>query len=169
MFGIEVSRLARNKLEWFQLLDLCRVHEVAIIEDRSVYLPDREDDDMVLGIKGTLSASELAAHRARMEGGRRNKAQRGALYWRVAAGFVRRGETIRKDPGQRVQGAIEEVFRTFREAGTARQAAALLRDREIALPVRDHSEGRRWRAADWEPAAVAPKARPRQVRQAGPR
>ena len=40
VFGIEVSRLARNKLEWFQLLDLCRVHEVAIIEDRSVYLPD---------------------------------------------------------------------------------------------------------------------------------
>ena len=26
VFGIEVSRLARNTIEWFQLLDLCRVN-----------------------------------------------------------------------------------------------------------------------------------------------
>ena len=26
VFGIEVSRLARNTVEWFQLLDLCRMH-----------------------------------------------------------------------------------------------------------------------------------------------
>ena len=149
LFGIEVSRLARNTVEWFQLLDLCRVHEVAVIEDSQVYLPSRDDDELVLGIKGTLSAAELSVLRARMEGGRRNKALRGALYWRVAAGFVRSGETVRKDPDQRVQGAIEAVFGTFREAGTARQAAALLRDREIELPVRDHSEG----VIRWQPAS----------------
>ena len=49
VFGIEVSRLARNTVEWFQLLDLCRVHDVAIIEDRNVYLPQRADDELVLG------------------------------------------------------------------------------------------------------------------------
>lgn len=150
VFGIEVSRLARNTVEWFQLLDLCRVHEVAIIEDSQVYLPSREDDELVLGIKGTLSAAELSVLRARMEGGRRNKALRGALYSRVAAGLVRSGESVRKDPDQRVQSAIEAVFETFREAGTARQAAALLRDRGIELPVRDHSEGViRWQAASY--------------------
>ncbi len=151
VFGIEVARLARNTVEWFQLLDLCRVHAVAIIEDSQVYLPSRDDDELVLGIQGTLSASELSVLRARMEGGRRNKALRGALYWRVAAGLVRSGETIRKDPDQRVQGALLAVFRTFREAGTARQAAALLRDRDIELPVRDHSAG----LTRWQPASYS--------------
>ncbi len=149
LFGIEVSRLARNTVEWFQLLDLCRVHEVAVIEDSQGYLPSRDDDELVLGSKGTLSAAELSVLRARMEGGRRNKALRGALYWRVAAGFVRSGETVRKDPDQRVQGAIEAVFGTFREAGTARQAAALLRERGIELPVREHCEG----VIRWQPAS----------------
>ena len=50
VFGIEVSRLARNTVEWFQLLDLCRVHEVALIEDSVVYLPSRNDDELTLGI-----------------------------------------------------------------------------------------------------------------------
>ena len=36
------------------------------------------------GIKGTVSAAELSVLRARMEGGRRNKALRGELWSRVA-------------------------------------------------------------------------------------
>ena len=151
VFGIEVSRLARNTVEWFQLLDLCRVHEAAIVEDGHVCLPQRADDELVLGFKGTMSAADLSVHRARMEGGRRNKALRGALYWRVAAAFERSGETIRKHPDQRVQGAILAVFAAFREAGTARQAAMLLRERDIELPVRDHSAG----VILWRPASYA--------------
>ena len=50
VFGIEISRLARNTIEWFQLLDLCRVHDVAIIEDSHVYLPSRDDDSLILGL-----------------------------------------------------------------------------------------------------------------------
>ena len=150
VFGLEISRLARNTVEWFQLLDLCRTHDVAIIEDNHVYLPSSDDDSLILGIRGTISASELSILRARMEGGRRNKALRGALYWRVAAGFVREGDTIRKDPDQRVQASIAAVFSAFREAGTARQAAVVLRDRDISLPVRDHSSGALlWRAASY--------------------
>ena len=149
VFGLEISRLARNTMEWFQLLDLCRTHDVALIEDSHVYLPSSDDDSLILGIRGTMSASELSVLRARMEGGRRNKALRGALYWRVAGGFVREGDGIRKDPDQRVQASIIAVFRAFREAGTARQAAALLRDREISLPLRDHSSG----ALEWRPAS----------------
>ena len=149
VFGIEISRLARNTIEWFQLLDLCRVHDVAIIEDSHVYLPSRDDDSLILGIKGTMSASELSILRARMEGGRRNKALRGALYWRVAAGLVREGDRIRKDPDQRVQSAILEVFRMFREAGSGRQTAARLRDMDMELPVRNHSSG----TIEWQPAS----------------
>ena len=50
VFGIEVSRLARNTLEWFQLLDLCSWGGTVIVEDAHVYAPGRNDDDLVLGI-----------------------------------------------------------------------------------------------------------------------
>ena len=50
VFGIEVSRLARNTVEWFQLLDLCRRSNTVIVEDTHVYAPGRNDDDLVLGI-----------------------------------------------------------------------------------------------------------------------
>ena len=104
VFGIEVSRLARNTIEWFQLLDLCRVNDTVLVEDSQVYAPGREDDGLILGIKGTFSATELSVLRARMEGGRRSKAQRGELYASVVCGFVREGNGIRKDPDFRVQG-----------------------------------------------------------------
>ncbi len=151
VFGIEVSRWARNTVEWFQLLDLCRVHEAALIEDASVYWPQRSDEELVPGFQGTLSAADLSVQRTRMEGGRRNKALRGALHWRVAAAFERRGETIHKHPDQRVRGAIVAVFAAFHEAGTARPAAVLLREREIELPVRNPSTGE----ILWRPATYA--------------
>ena len=36
VFGIEVSRLARNTVEWFQLLDLCRINDTILVEDSQV-------------------------------------------------------------------------------------------------------------------------------------
>ena len=50
VLGIEVSRLARNTIEWFQLLDLCRVHDTVLVEDSHVYCPSRDDDSLVLGM-----------------------------------------------------------------------------------------------------------------------
>ena len=127
VFGIEVSRLARNTVEWFQLLDQCRINDTILVEDSQVYAPGREDDVLILGIKGTFSATELSVLRARMEGGRRSKAQRGELYASPAVGFVREGNSVRKDPDLRVQGAIEAVFARFREGGSGLQATHLLR------------------------------------------
>ena len=148
VFGIEVSRLARNTVEWFQLLHLCRIHDVLLIEDSQIYAPSRDDDSLVLGIKGTFSAAETSILRARMEGGRRNKALRGALYFRASIGFVRDGDGIRKDPDQRVQAAILTVFARFREAGSARQATALIREAGEPLPFRSHPDAQ----VAWGPA-----------------
>ena len=136
MFGIEISKLARNTVESFQLFHLCRKHDVLLIEDGQVYAPSRDDDSLILGIRGTFSATELSILRARMEGGRRNKAMRGALYFRAPVGFVRNGDGIRKDPDERVQAAILTVISRFREAGTARQATALMRGTGEEFPTR---------------------------------
>jgi len=136
ILGIEVSRLARNTVEWFQLLDLCRLNDTILVEDHQLYAPSREDDGLILGIKGTFSAAELSVLRARMEGGRRSKAQRGELYATPVCGFVREGNSLRKDPDLRVQAAIEEVFTRFREGGSGLQATILLREAGVDLPSR---------------------------------
>ncbi len=150
VFGIEVSRLARNTVEWFQLLDLCRVNDTVLVEDSQVYLPGREDDGLILGIKGTFSATELSVLRARMEGGRRSKAQRGELCSRPPVGFVREGNGIRKDPDLRVQAAIEAVFARFREGGSGLQATHLLREAGVQLPSRPHgADAVAWRDATY--------------------
>ena len=148
VFGIEVSRLARNTVEWFQLLDLCRRSNTVIVEDSHIYAPGRNDDDLVLGIKGTVSASEVAIISARLDGGKRNKALRGALYGNVPAGFVLEGETLLKDPDRQVQKTVERVFSGFLEAGTARTAAQLLSESGVRLPVR-HNGQMSWQDADY--------------------
>ena len=119
----------------------------------SVCAPSSDDDSLILGIRGTLSASELSVLRARMESGHRNKALRGALYWRVGAGFVREGDTIRKDPDQRVQASIAAVFSAFREvvrlflemATPAGAEAAVRAATDVA--GRAEAELRRWEQA----------------------
>ena len=148
VFGIEVSRLARNTVEWFQLLDLCRRSDTVIVEDSHVYAPGRNDDDLVLGIKGTVSASELSIIKARLQGGKRNKAMRGALYGPLPAGYVLVGETLSKDPDLQVRVAIERVFSGFLEAGTARATAQLLHEAGVRLPVLRHGQ-MSWQDADY--------------------
>ena len=148
VFGIEVSRLARNTLEWFQLLDVCRRSNTVIVEDSQVFAPGRDDDDLILGIKGTVSASELSIINARLDGGKRYKAERGALYANLPAAYVLNGEQLLKNPDQQVRASIERVFSAFLEAGSARAAGQLLRDSGVRLPVRRQGQVS-WRDAGY--------------------
>ena len=54
MFGIEVSRLARNNADWYQLLDLCAVTDTLIADGDGIYHPGDFNDRLVLGLKGTM-------------------------------------------------------------------------------------------------------------------
>ncbi len=134
VFGLEVSRLARNSVEWFQLLDWCRTTDTLLVEGRQVYAPARHDDTLVLSIKGAVSETERFLIVARMRGGLQNKAARGELYHSVPIGYVRDGTSLRKDPDRQVQCAIEAVFSSFREQGSARRATQALRDAGQKLP-----------------------------------
>ena len=55
MLGIEVSRLARNNADWYQLLDLCAITDTLIADADGVYHPADFNDRLVLGMKGTMS------------------------------------------------------------------------------------------------------------------
>jgi DNA invertase Pin-like site-specific DNA recombinase len=55
VLGIEVSRLARNNADWYQLLDLCALTDTLIADADGIYHPADFNDRLVLGLKGTMS------------------------------------------------------------------------------------------------------------------
>jgi DNA invertase Pin-like site-specific DNA recombinase len=123
ILGLEVSRLARNNADWYRLLDLCVITDTLIGDSDGLYHPALFNDRLVLGLKGTMSEAELHIIRARLDGGIRNKAQRGELRRELPVGLVwgdKDGE-IRFHPDEAVVGAIRTVFDRFAEMGSVRQ------------------------------------------------
>ena len=96
-----------------------------------------------------MSELELSLFRQRSHEALKQKARRGALFLRVAAGYVKAGrDRIEKDPDARVQDALKLVFSKFAELQSVRQVHIWLRDEGIELPVKSHSSEERgivWR------------------------
>ena len=55
----EVSRLSRTDKDWCRLLEVCQIFGTLIADEQQVYDLNYLDDQLVLGIKGTLSVVEL--------------------------------------------------------------------------------------------------------------
>jgi DNA invertase Pin-like site-specific DNA recombinase len=68
IFGLEVSRLARNNKDWYQLLDLCSLTATLIADSEGVYDPASFNDRLLLGLKGTMSEAELHMIKSRAPG-----------------------------------------------------------------------------------------------------
>jgi len=143
IFSREASRLSRTDKDWCQLLEICRLFGTIIGDGSSVYDVNLMDDQLILGIKGTLSVAELSVMRTRLLQGQEQKAKRGELYKLVAPGYVcLDGKTLTKDPNQRVQEAISLVFQKFRELASARQVMKWLHEENIELPVNKTKNGK---------------------------
>jgi DNA invertase Pin-like site-specific DNA recombinase len=87
ILGLEVSRLARNNADWYQLLDLCAMCNTLIADSDGIYDPSSYNDRLLLGLKGTMSEAELHLIRSRMQGGLLHKAQKGELKTWLPAGY----------------------------------------------------------------------------------
>lgn len=55
----EVSRLSRTDKDWCRLLEVCQIFGTLIADEQHIYDLNSLDDQLVLGIKGTLSVVEL--------------------------------------------------------------------------------------------------------------
>src|ERR1035437_6585950 len=122
VFAIEASRLARNGRDWHTLIEFCGLVGTIIVDEDGIYDPRHPNDRLLLGMKGTMSELELSLFRQRSQEALKQKARRGALFLRVAAGYVKAGrERIEKDPDQRVQDALRLVFSRFAEFQSVRQ------------------------------------------------
>jgi DNA invertase Pin-like site-specific DNA recombinase len=83
------------------------------------YDPSDFNDSLVLGMKGTFAQAELHIIRARLHGGKLNKAQKGALRFPLPVGLVFDGDNIVLDPDQEVQGAVRTLFELFEQESSA--------------------------------------------------
>src|SRR4030088_3751673 len=91
----DLSRLSRTDKDWCRLLEVCQIFGTLIADEQQVYDLNYLDDQLVLGIKGTLSVVELKVIRQRMLAGQEAKARRGELFKRLPIGYAR-------DPGGKV-------------------------------------------------------------------
>jgi DNA invertase Pin-like site-specific DNA recombinase len=120
VFALEVSRLARSNLDWHRLLELCALTSTLVIDADGCYDPGDFNDGLLLGLKGTMAQAELHFLRARLQGGKLNKAQKGELRFPLPVGLCYDDEgRIVLDPDDEVRGAVQLVFRLFQETGSA--------------------------------------------------
>src|SRR5262249_40128190 len=114
IFAYDVTRLARNCTDWYQLLDLCGYRHCLVGDQDGIYDPGTPNGRLILGLKGLIAELELHTLRRRMTDGLLNKARRGELAQRLPAGLVRDDlGQVTKDPDQEVQARLALVFDTF--------------------------------------------------------
>jgi DNA invertase Pin-like site-specific DNA recombinase len=132
----EVSRLSRTDKDWCRLLEVCQIFGTLIADEQQVYDLNYLDDQLVLGIKGTLSVVELKVIRQRMLAGQESKARRGELFKRLPVGYALDplGKVV-LHPDRRVSEAIQLVFTKFREHWSVRQTFQWFRDHDVELPA----------------------------------
>jgi DNA invertase Pin-like site-specific DNA recombinase len=117
VLGLEVSRLARNSLDWYQLLELAAAFDVLIADEDGVYNPGDFNDRLLLGLKGTISEVELYQIRARMVRGRLNKAKRGELVFKLAVGLD--WDTVTNKPRPAIDQSVRHTVEVTAQPGGA--------------------------------------------------
>ena len=133
---LEASRLARNNVEWYRLLELCGVTDTLIGDLEGLYHPGLFNDRLLLGLKGTMAEAELHVLRTRLNGAIRNKAKRGELRRGLPVGLLwgeGEGEVV-FHPDQAVTGAIRTVFEKFAQLGSARQVWLWFHSEGLSFP-----------------------------------
>lgn len=135
VFALEASRLARNNRDWHHLVDLCATAQTLVVDHDGVYDPRLLNDRLLLGLKGTMSEFELGLLRQRAKEAFLAKVKRGIVMTRVPAGYVRtEDDRIERHPDQRVQQAVDGVFASFAQLGSARQVLLHHRKDGLDLP-----------------------------------
>lgn len=146
IFGLEVSRLARNNKDWYQLLDLCSLTATLIADSDGVYDPSSFNDRLLLGLKGTMSEAELHMLKSRMLQGLYHKAQKGELKFKLPVGYQFDPEDkIIKALDEQVTHIIDLTFKKFFEIGTVNGVLKYLLEENLLFPRQASFEKRlRW-------------------------
>lgn len=139
VFALEASRLARSCADWHRLLELCSLTGTLLVDDDGIYDLTDFNDQLLLGLKGTMSQAELHVIRARLQGGKLNKAKKGELRFPLPVGFCWDDENqIILDPHEEVRHSVRMVFSLFRELGSAYGVVHRFSDLNLQFPRRSY-------------------------------
>ena len=136
ILALEASRFCRGNRDWYHLLDICSITKTLIADSDGLYDPRDHNDRLLLGLKGTMSETELHVMKQRLVEATRERARRGefrlplppGLHWNSAARIV-------KTPDEQVQSTIELIFDRFERLGSMHQVHGSLADDEITVPT----------------------------------
>lgn len=153
IFSRELSRLFRTDKDFCHLMEICGHFDTLLGDDERVYDLNDIDDQLTLGIKGTLCVVELKVLKKRLFEGSEEKAARGELYRLLPPGYVvdKTGSAV-KDSNKRVSDAMDLVFRKFREVRSVRQTYIWFHDENIKLPVNKSRGGKM--VLVWQPPTL---------------
>jgi DNA invertase Pin-like site-specific DNA recombinase len=144
IFVLEASRLSRSSADWNRLLELCSLTQTLIIDQDGCYDPSQFNDQLLLGLKGTMSQAESHLIRARLHGAKLNKAKRGELRFPIPVGFIYDEDgNITFDPDAQVCHVIRLLFDLFKEKQTAYGVVHYFGSNNIQFPKRSY--GGRWK------------------------
>jgi DNA invertase Pin-like site-specific DNA recombinase len=148
LFAYDVTRLARNCTDWYQLLDLCSHRQCLVGDQDGIYDPATPNGRLILGLKGLISELELHTIRRRMTDGLIQKARRGELAQRLPAGLVRDelGQVV-KHPDLEVQGRLALVFDSFLRLQAMSRVVHWFNQQNLRVPRRDRFDDIVWRHA----------------------
>lgn len=139
VLALEASRLARSNADWHRLIEICGITGTLIIDEDGCYDPCDFNDGLLLGLKGTMAQAELHFIRARLQGGKLNKAQKGELRFPLPVGYVfDDADRIVKDPDSQVRSAIELVFTAFQQTGSAYGVVQRFAAENLLFPKRSY-------------------------------
>ena len=145
LLAFDATRLARNCSHWYQLLDLCGLHDCLIADRDGVYDPSSINGRLLLGLKGQISELELHTIRARLTAGILSKAERGELGLTLPTGLIRTNDVVTKHPSVEVQNRIDLIFTTFFEQKSVAQTVRWFIKNDLLLPRRDRHGDIQWR------------------------
>ena len=145
LLAFDATRLARNCSHWYQLLDLCSVHDCLIADRDGVYDPTSINGRLLLGLKGQISELELHTIRARLTAGILSKAERGELELMLPTGLVRTNSVVTKHPNLEVQQRIDLIFATFFQQKSVSQTVRWFIKNKLLLPRRDRHGDIQWK------------------------
>ncbi|HMB04525.1 MAG TPA: recombinase family protein [Isosphaeraceae bacterium] len=138
IFSYDVTRMARNCTDWYQVLDLCGFRHCLIGDRDGIYDPATINGRLLLGVKGQLSELELHTIKGRLTAGLLNKAQRGELALTLPVGLARDplGRVVKR-PDREVQDRISLVFTTFLRVRSLAKVVRSFNEQGFLVPRRD--------------------------------
>ena len=139
VFALEGSRLGRSNADWYRLIEICSLTGTLIIDEDGCYDPADFNDGLLLGLKAQMSQAELHFLRARLQGGKLNKAKKGELRFPLPVGldYDDAGRII-LDPDAEVRGVVALLFATFRKTGSSYAVARWFAKRGLKFPKRSY-------------------------------